>query len=57
MTDPRYERRAEPKTDLILDITLWVEIALLALVLMDWHPPIRPFPDIFPRSAPHTRQP
>jgi hypothetical protein len=57
VTDPRHARPPEPKTDLILDITLWVEIALLALVLLDWHPPIRPFPDIFPRSAPHTRQP
>ena len=57
MTDPRQARRPEPKTDLVLDITLWVEIALLALVLLDWHPPIRPFPDIFPRSAPRASQP
>jgi hypothetical protein len=57
VTDPRPARRSEAKTDLVLDITLWVEIALLAVVLLDWHPPIRPFPDVFPRSAPRASQP
>ena len=42
--------------DDLLDITLCLEIALLAVVLlqMQWHPPIRPFPQIFPTppSAP-----
>jgi len=40
--------------DLVLDITLWLQIALLAAVLLQWHPPIRPFPPIFaqpPRPA------
>ena len=42
------------RTDLLLDITLWLEIALLAFVLLQWHPPVRPFPPIFttPPSAP-----
>ena len=55
MSKPRSGRGAEPKTDLVLDITLWVEIAVLALTLMEWHPPIKPFPDIFPTSPPHAR--
>jgi hypothetical protein len=39
--------------DLILDITLCLEIFLLAWVLLQWHMPIRPFPQIFPPpSAP-----
>jgi hypothetical protein len=36
-----------PRTDQILDITLWLEIALLAGILWQWHPPVRPFPPIF----------
>jgi hypothetical protein len=40
-------RRSSPKTDLLLDITLWLEIVLLAGVLLQWHPPIQPFPPIF----------
>jgi len=45
----------EPKPDLVLDITLWLEIVLLAVILWQWDMPIRPFPPIFEvpaRSAP-----
>ncbi len=38
---------ARPRTDQILDITLWLEIAVLTLVLLQWHPPVHPFPPIF----------
>ena len=55
MTDSGRGRVAERKTDLVLDITLWVEIAVLALTLLEWHPTVRPFPDVFPRSPPHAR--
>jgi hypothetical protein len=35
-------------------VILWLEIALLAWVLLQWHPPVTPFPPIFarPQSAP-----
>jgi hypothetical protein len=42
-------RRASSNADLVLDVTLCLEIVLLAWVLlqMQWHPPIRPLPPIF----------
>jgi hypothetical protein len=48
VTDRNELPVASQKTDLVLDITLWLQIALLALVLSEWHPPIRPFPQFFP---------
>jgi hypothetical protein len=39
---------AAQKTDLVLDITLWLQIALLAVVLLQWHPIVKPFPQFFP---------
>jgi hypothetical protein len=47
MTSPRKARPEGPRTDQLLDITLWLEIALLAVVLLLWHMPVRPFPPIF----------
>jgi hypothetical protein len=48
VTDRDELSTASPKTDLVLDITLWLQIALLALVLLQWHPVVRPFPQFFP---------
>jgi hypothetical protein len=53
VTEPA--KPAEPKTDLVLDIVLWLQIAVLAMILLQWHPPITPFPPIFPQSAPRPR--
>jgi hypothetical protein len=51
----RHNSRRSARTDLLLDITLWLEIALLAIVLLQWHPPVRPFPPIF--TTPHSASP
>jgi hypothetical protein len=42
--------------DVLLDITLYFEIALLAAVLLMWNPPVRPFPSLF-LPATHAVQP
>ena len=47
VTPTRTVSAAEPKPDLVLDITLWLEIVLLAVILWQWQMPIRPFPPIF----------
>jgi len=55
VTPTRTVNAAEPKPDLVLDITLVLEIVLLAVILWQWQMPIRPFPPIFEvpaRSAP-----
>ena len=54
MTPTRTVNAAEPKPDLVLDITLVLQIVLLAVILWQWQMPIRPFPPIFevpPRPA------
>ena len=52
VTPTRTVADAEPKPDLILDITLWLQIMLLAVILWQWEMPIRPFPPIF-EVSPH----
>ena len=47
MTPTQTVSATEPKPDLVLDITLWLQIVLLAVILWQWHMPIRPFPPIF----------
>ena len=40
---------SERRTDLMLDVILCLELVVLAAVLLMWHPPIHPFPAIFPK--------
>jgi hypothetical protein len=58
VTPTRTVNAAEPKPDLVLDITLVLEIVLLAVILWQWQMPIRPFPPIFEVPAgPASPQP
>ena len=40
----RQDRRPGPWADQLLDVLLWLEIALLAIVLFLWHMPVVPLP-------------
>ena len=57
VTPTRTVADAEPKPDLILDITLWLQIVLLAVILWQWEMPIRPFPPIFEVPPPQASAP
>jgi hypothetical protein len=43
----RADREILPDTDLVLDITLWIQIALLAYVIAIWDMPRQNFPPLF----------
>ena len=42
------KRRADvPHTDFLLDVTLWIEIALLAYIIAIWDMPVQTFAPLF----------
>jgi hypothetical protein len=43
----KWNEWGEERTDLMLDLILCLELAVLAAVLLMWHPPIHAFPAIF----------
>jgi hypothetical protein len=53
----RDRRTAVPDTDLMLDVTLWVQIALLAYVLSMWQLPVQDFPPLFLTASWHAVSP
>lgn len=46
---PPWDEWSEPRPDIMLDVILCLELAVLAAVLLMWHTPIHAFPAIFPK--------
>jgi hypothetical protein len=42
-----HGRTILPETDLMLDVTLWIQIALLAYIIAIWDMPRQDFPPLF----------